>query len=112
MKYRKGSQTEKLEDLHLCKINLVMNGDQEGIWVKQGADYVVLQNHAVHFWPCHSWGVVLPSNNPPGEMRETIDVSHMKPSDGLELHPEAWDQYVEHGTIDTEGNHLRAAMTL
>ena len=49
MKYRKGTQTGKLEDLEQSKVRLVRDGDGEGIWVRQGPDYVVLQNHAVNF---------------------------------------------------------------
>jgi hypothetical protein len=105
-KYHKGQQTESLEDIPLSKVNLVQDGDIEGPWVKQGPDYVVLQNHAVCFLPVPSWGTVLPSRNPPGERREVIDVSHLKPADGLELHPEAWDEYLDRGTIDAEGNYI------
>jgi hypothetical protein len=103
-KYRKGEQTEKLDDLPMSKILLVMDGDAEGPWVKQGPDYVVLQNNVLHFYPVFSWGVVLPSKNPPGENRETIDITSMKPDDGLELHPEAWESFLEKGAIDAEGH--------
>ncbi|KKN28800.1 hypothetical protein LCGC14_0850400 [marine sediment metagenome] len=103
LQYRKGPQQEKLDDLPTHKIDLVMNGDTEGIWVKQGTDYVVLQNAALHFHPFPSWGVVFSSKNPPGDRRETVDVSHLAPQDGLELHPEAWETYVERGVIDAEG---------
>lgn len=89
--YRKGNQAAKLDDLPLQKINLGTNGDYESIWVLRGTDYVVLQNTAVCFMPFPSWGVVLPLT---------------KPLDGLELHPEAWDQYLERGTIDPEGNFI------
>ena len=106
MKYRKGNQSEKLDDSSMTtwKVGLIRDGEGEGIWVRQGPDYVVLQNHALHFFPFPSWGVVLPSKNPPGDMREEIDISHIQPSDGLELHPEAWDSYIKLGRIDEEGN--------
>ena len=113
LQYRKGEQKEKLEELPTLKINLVMNGESEGIWVKQGPTYVVLQNAALAFYPFPSWGVVFPSENPPGSggagchsYRETVDVSHLKPSDGLELHPEAWKTYLEKGVMDTDGNFI------
>jgi hypothetical protein len=106
LKYRKGNQTDKLEDLPTLKVRMVRDGDGEGPWVKQGADYVVLQNHAVCFLPFHSWGTVFPSNNPPGENRETIDISHLQPDDGLELHPEAWDSYLENGIIEADGTFI------
>jgi hypothetical protein len=47
--------------------------------------------------------VVLPSDNPPGELREEIDISHLQPDDGLELHPEAWESYLKNGRIDEKG---------
>lgn len=101
--YRKGTQTEKMDKLPMLKIFLVVDGEKEGPWARQGPDYVVLQNNAIAFFPYRSWGVVLPSNNHPGEKREVIDASHLKPSDGLELHPDAWDYYLEHGFIDADG---------
>lgn len=107
MKYRKGTQTEKLEDLDTLKIRLVRDGNGEGIWVKQGPNYVVLQNHALHFLPFQSWGVVLPSRpDPNSPYRETIDVSHMTVEDGLELHPDAWKSYVGDRVINEEGDLL------
>lgn len=112
MRYRRGTQIDKLEDLPTHKANIVMNGTTEGIWVKQGADYVVLQNHALHFYPFHSWGCVFSSKNPPGNRRETIDVSYLQPTDGLELHPEAWDSYLVSKTMDAEGNWLNLEETL
>jgi len=110
MKYIRGDQTYKLGDLPTLKINLVADGESEGIWVKQAEKEVILQNHAVGFYPIQSWGVVLPSTNPSGEQREKIDVTEMRgegPKDlELTLHPEAWDQYLEHNTIDEEGRPL------
>ena len=106
LQYRKGNQKEELDSLPTRKINLVMKGDTEGIWVKQGEDYVVLQNAAVHFCPFPSWGAVFPSKNPPVGLRETIDISHLRPMDGLELHSEAWEAYLERNTIDAEGNFI------
>ena len=105
-KYRKGNQTDKLEDLPTIKIRLNRDGEGEHPWAKQGADYVVLQNNALHFLPFNSWGAVLPSKNPPGDMRETIDISHLKPDDELELHPEAWDSYLENGVIEADGTFI------
>lgn len=101
--YRKGAQTEKMDKLQMSKIVLIADGEKETPWVKHGSGYVVLQNNAIAFFPFRSWGVVLPSNNPYSSRREEIDVSHFKPSDGLELHPDAWDYYQEHKLIDADG---------
>jgi len=110
MKYIRGNQTYKLDDLPLGKVNLVADGDREGIWVKQGEKEVVLQNHALHFYPLQSWGAVLPSTNPVGNLREEIDVTEMRgegPMDlELILHPEAWDEYLKRGTINEGGEPL------
>ena len=109
LKYRKGNQTDKLEDLSTIKIRLSRDGCGEGPWAKQGADYVVLQNNAVHFYPFASWGAVFPSKNPSGDMRETIDISGIEPDDGLELHPEAWDSYLESGAMEADGTFIPEA---
>jgi len=102
MRYTKGAQAERLDDLPSGKVNLVRDGDVEGIWVKRGPGYFVLQNHALAFG-VHSWGAVFPEG--------AVDVSHMSWSNpSLELHPDAWDQYVEHQTIDAEGNHTVKAL--
>ncbi len=106
MKYRRGLQTEKLAELPQTKIRLVRDGDAEGIWVKQGPNYVVLQNHALNFLPFQSWGAILPSNSPSGSLRETIDVSHLEAADGIELHPDAWTSYVDDGVINDHGDLL------
>jgi hypothetical protein len=103
MIYRKGNQTEKLDAPPTWKVGLIRDGDGEGLWARQGPNYVVLQNNALHFFPFYSWGVVLPSDNPPGELREEIDISHLQPDDGLELHPEAWESYLKNGRIDEKG---------
>lgn len=110
MRYIKGEQTYKLEDLPTLKINLVADGEVEGIWVRQAETEVVLQNHALCFSPIQSWGAVLPSINPPGETREKIDVTEMRgegPKDlELTLHPEEWASYLKGGVIDEEGRLL------
>lgn len=108
MKYRKGNQTEKLDDLPLQKVGLVREGiDGEGPWIRQGSDYVVLQNHAIHFFPFPSWGMILPSVNPSGELREEIEISQLVKEEERELHPEAWASYLERGEIDEEGNYIQ-----
>ena len=112
MKYIKGTQTYKLESLELCKMRLTCaSNTPEGIWVRQADHEVVLQNDALAFYPFNSWGVVLPSKYCPGDKpdaRESIDVTELRgnsPADTvLTLHPEAWDQYLEHKVIDAEGN--------
>lgn len=117
MKYIKGTQTYPLsyEDktAPTWKVNLVCNGDAEGIWVKQGDKEVVLLNHALAFYPFPSWGVVIPStrdDKDTSQNRERIDITTLRgdsPADTvLTLHPEAWDQYIEHGQIDTDGNFI------
>lgn len=106
LKYRKGEQAETMESLPLSKVNLVRDGEVEGIWVRQGADFIVLQNTSLAFYPFPSWGVVLPSKNPPGDNRERVDVSHMEVSDGLELHPEAWEEYLKQGVMREDGTFI------
>jgi len=110
VKYIKGDQTYKLEDLPLLKINLRADGEQEGIWVRQAESEVVLQNNAICFYPLHSWGAVFHSRNPKGDLREVIDVTEIRgegPWDlELTLHPEAWDAFLERGTINEDGEPL------
>jgi hypothetical protein len=111
MKYVKGTQTYSIaEDVEVIKFNLVCDGTTEGIWAVQGPDSVTLRNHALCFYPFPSWGVVLPSKNPPGDNRERIDVTALrgeKPSDTvLTVHPDAWDDYLKDGVIDAEGNFI------
>jgi hypothetical protein len=105
MKYIRGDQDYALEDKPLLKVNLLdRNGDPEGIWVRQADDHVVLQNFALAFYPFPSWGVVLPSDNPPGDRRETIDATVlMQGPMELPLHPEAWDSLRADGLIDEDG---------
>jgi hypothetical protein len=116
MKYIKGNQTYPLsaEDATVptWKCRLVCGGaDGEGIWVKQGEKEVVLLNDSLHFYPFRTWGAVFPSRSHPkdtSEERETIDVASIRgetPEDCvITLHPEAWDQYLERGIIDEDGN--------
>jgi hypothetical protein len=111
MKYIKGTQDYEIgENANLIKFNLICKGESEGIWAVQGPDTVTLQNHALCFYPFPSWGVVLPSKNPPGNNRERIDVTELRGTSPdktvLTLHPEAWKQYLEHGTIDEDGNFI------
>jgi hypothetical protein len=87
MKYRKGNQTEKLDDLPLQKVRLVREGtDGEGPWVRQGPYYVVLQNNVLHFYPFFSWGMILPRSS-------NIEISRLAKEEERELHPEAWKLY-------------------
>ena len=109
MQYRKGNQTEDLESLPMIKVRLVRHGvDGEGIWARQGPDYVALQNNALHFMPFHSWGAIIPSKGDDGtDIRETIDLKDFDPEkEGIELHPEAWKDYVKDEVIDLSGNYI------
>jgi len=110
MKCIKGNQTYQIEDLPLQKVNLVADGETEGLWVRQAEHEVILQNHAFAFFPYPSWGAVLPSTNPPGAAREVIDVTKIRGSSPkslvLTFHPEAWDSMLKSNIIDTEGNLL------
>lgn len=117
MKYTKGNQTFPLDPedktAPTWKVRLTAGEpDGEGIWVKQGHGEVVLFNHSLLI-PFPSWGMVIPSKSNPddkSDLREQIDLvdvfggdfSKMEPV----LHPEAWDQYLQNGKIDEEGNLL------
>lgn len=115
MKYIKSTQAYSIsyEDktAPTCKVNLICNGDTEGIWVKQGDGEITLLNHALAFYPFPSWGAIIPSTRDAkdtSDIRERIDVTELRgstPADTIiTLHPEAWDQYIERGLIDAEGN--------
>lgn len=118
MKYIKGEQTYPIsagdDTTPTWKCRLVCDGtDGEGIWVKQGEKEIVLLNDSLHFLPFRTWGAVFPSNSHPkdtNQERETIDVAKFRgetPDDAvITLHPEAWDSYIEHGVIDTDGNFI------
>lgn len=107
MKYVRGNQTYKLDDMPMLKVNVVADGQSEGPWVRQASDHVVMLNHLICFYPFYSWGTILPSKNPPGDLRETIDVSKIRgdsPDETeLTLHPEAWDVYLKIGYINDQG---------
>lgn len=117
MKYIKGTQTYSLsyEDktAPTWKVNLVCDGESEGIWVKQGDKEVVLLNHSIAIYPFPSWGIIIPSTrdaSDESDIREVIDITKLRGDSPdntvLTLHPEAWDQYIEHGKIDAEGNFI------
>ena len=104
MKYTKGKQKYSLDDCDMIKVRVVADGDGEIPWAKKhkGADHFVLMNDAISFYPCRSWGAVFYSSD------KEVDVTEIRgesPADlELELHPEAWDQYIENGLIDSDGN--------
>lgn len=117
MKYTKGNQTFHLDadddTVPTWKVNLQCAGESEGIWVKQGEGEVVLLNHALAFFPFPSWGTVIPSTSNPkntSDIRERIDITSLRGNSPdetiLMLHPEAWDQYIEQGIIDKDGNFI------
>ena len=102
MKYVKADVTYKMEDLEQTK-TLLGDGDpcNENIWVLKTPDGkgYVLQNHAVAFFPFESWGSIIPAN-------VIRNVSSLRESGVLTLHPEAWDSYIENKVIDENGNLL------
>jgi len=117
MKYVKGTQTYSLDldnkTAPTTKANIICDGEVEGIWIKQGDGEVVLLNHALAFYPFPSWGTIIPSTRDTkdkSDKRERIDITALRgysPADTvLTLHPEAWDQYIEQGTMDAEGNFI------
>lgn len=108
MKYTKGNQTSKLNDLELCKLKLVRKGRSEGIWIRQGDGEVILQNHSLAFLPYPSWGVVLTSKYTRAteiSKREEIDITDILNNEDviITLHPEAWDSYIEKKYITEDG---------
>lgn len=114
MKYVKGSQVYKLDDLKLCKIRLVREDCGEGIWVRQADGEVILQNQALAFLPYVSWGTVFKSKYNTGSTsntREEIDVTKMCLDDmkdcTLTIHPDVWNSYIEEGIIDNDGSPLK-----
>lgn len=106
MRYHKGKQAESLESLPLTKVLLVRHSkDGENIWVKQGPDYIVFQNDALHFLPFESWGAIIHNS-----YSKTIDLKDFDPErEGIELHPDAWAEYVKDGVIDSSGSYLKRA---
>ena len=109
--YKKGTQTERLDDMDTVKIRVTDGRPvSETPWAKQGPDYVVLMNNAITFAPLPSWGLVLPSTDPDGDIIETINVKDMCgecPEDAdLTLHPEAWNAMHEAGAIDEDGAYI------
>lgn len=111
MKFIKGNQTSKLDDLELCKLNLVRDGQNEGIWIRQDDGEVILQNHALVFLPFPSWGVVLKSEHTTKtktNQRERVDVTDLLSDENavITLHPEAWDNYIKNKHISEDGTPL------
>ncbi|CCH01926.1 hypothetical protein FAES_3920 [Fibrella aestuarina BUZ 2] len=104
LRYRQATYaTYPLEDQPLGKIRLTCGeGPGEGIWVARpaGADHVVLQNDALNFYPNKSIGVILPTTG------NNYDATNLLNEGVLDLHPEAWQQYLEHGLIDASGRWL------
>ena len=121
MKYVKGTQTFPLDaddkTVPTWKVNIQYTSggrlETEGIWVKQGDGEVVLLNHALAFYPFPSWGTVIPSKSNPKDTtdaRERIDITSLRGTSPdetiLTLHPEAWDQYIDQGVMDADGNFI------
>ena len=111
MKYVKGDQEYKLDSKEMIKVNLVHDGEIEGIWARQADDHIVLQNASLAFYPLPSWGAVFPSTpDHESEYRKKIDVTSIRGDSPLgtvlELHPEAWDKYIAQNMINEEGQLL------
>lgn len=73
--YRKvESFDEKASELRNGKVGLDPDGDmRENIWVgysENHPDDMVLLNHAICFHPFHSWGAILPKDNPDAAVRK------------------------------------------
>ena len=90
----------------MSRVRVCYNGYFEGVWVKQGEDYVVLLNNPVFLHPLRGLGAVLPSTNPPGSECEVIDLSYIQTAEDIELHPELWGRYVTAGFIGFDGEVL------
>jgi len=112
-------QRYKLDNKDLIKVRVVAGvvGEAEHVaerpWAlyHKGEDHIVLQNDCLAFLPCRSWGAVLPYKE-----KESIDVTKLR-GDGpedlvLELHPDAWDEYIKNGAIDEDGNYIEKDLTL
>lgn len=101
MKYTKSTHSDLLKDGEMGKMRLTVDGeDPENIWVKRFTDYAVLQNHALNLFPFESWGVIIPSTGSTYDLRNIVEAS------GLELHPEAWEEYVKAGIINDDGSYI------
>ena len=101
VKYIRSAHTDPLKDGTMGKMRLVVNGeDPENIWVKRFNGYSVLQNHAINLFPFESWGAIIPSVN--GE----FDLNGIRESMVLELHPEAYDEYVKQSIIQPDGTFI------
>ena len=103
MKYVKGEQKDTIESGELGKMRLVVDGeDTENIWVRRlpNDKVSVLQNHALNLYPFSSWGTIIPS------IGSQFDLKEMRDKFQLELHPEAYDGYLEQGAIDKDGNFI------
>lgn len=103
MKYIKGNQIGEIESYQQGKISLTDGMDfRESPWIGRIPDSreVVLLNHAVAFAPFESWGAIIPNGG-------SFNFLEMLNSKTLTLHPEAWDEYIKHGIIDSEGNYIK-----
>lgn len=101
VKYTRSAHTDPLKDGTMGKMRLVVNGeDPENIWVKRFSGYSVLQNHALNFFPFESWGAIIPSTG------TEFDVNDIRETMTLELHPEAYDEYVKQSIIQEDGTFI------
>lgn len=103
MKYEKADLSYSMESCVQGKIRLHDNESfAETPWVarSEGADHAILLNHALMFLPYVSWGAVLPTTqisfNPLDILEKGV----------IQLHPEAWDAYIQNKVIDEQGNYL------
>lgn len=102
VKYIKSSHIEPLTEGVMSKMRLNVNGeDVERIWVKRFNDYCVLQNHALNLMPFESWGVIIPS------VDDEFNLNDILAEGQLELHPEAWMDYIKAEIITEEGEYIK-----
>lgn len=101
IKYIKSSHTDPLKVGEMGKMMLTLTGEgSESIWVKRFSDYSVLQNHAINLYPFESWGAVIPS------VGDEFNLADIRESMVIELHPEAYDEYVKQSIIQEDGTFI------
>ncbi len=106
MRYVADETKSDINKLPVIKVTICINGeDREGIWVAQDKEKgcAYLLNHAVAFYPFHSWGLKIAD-------RPVVDIAEIRGDSPdtavLTVHPEAYKGMLEHGVIDSEGNFI------
>ena len=99
IKYVKANVTYTLEECVNKK--KLLKPVSENIWIghKEGEATCVLRNHAVGMYPYPSWGMVIPYNG-------AVNLETYWDQAEIALHPEAWNDYVNAGTITSEGEFI------